>query len=141
MKLPIKNTDRSENSRLRTCSDTRESGSVLRAEKVSQRIDHLFDALAVETWLPMGFRTALAEEVTRLRASLNGSKPDWKQVAWVMRSIELFAQTYGDTVRDSRAMAHISLLSLELDHCRWSEDRDSPFALGESEGLYYDHAS
>lgn len=141
MKLDIVNTDCSENSRLKTCPDARGSGPALRAERVSQRIDHLFDALAVETWLPMGFRTALAEEVARLRASLVGSKPDWKQIAWVMRSIELFANTYGDAVRDSQTMAHISLLSLELERCRWSEDRESPLALGEHQGLYYDHAS
>ena len=79
------------------------------------RIERILAAIRDESWLPLGLRTLLAEEVTSLRDELCRGEITLEQVGERVHGIALSSFAYREVVMRSEAVTQLRVLDLELN--------------------------
>lgn len=80
-----------------------------------KRMQTILESLLGESWLPMGLRSMLVEEISEMQSQLQNRVLGMEEVSARVHAIALSSFSYEDLLSRSEAIAQLRILDLELN--------------------------
>ena len=89
--------------------------SIVDENTAVKRMQKILESLLGESWLPMGLRAMLVEEISEMQYQLQNTVLGMEEVSARVHAIALSSFSYEDLLSRSEAIAQLRVLDLELN--------------------------